>query len=51
MSERIASAVFDSREEAERALTELRSAGVAEDSISIIGRHGEHNDTSGRHRR
>ncbi len=47
MSERIASAVFDSREEAERALTELRSAGVAEDSISIIGRHGEQNDTSG----
>jgi hypothetical protein len=47
MSERIASAVFDSREEAERALTELRSAGVSEDSISIIGRHGEQNDTSG----
>jgi len=46
MSERIASAVFDSREEAERALTELRSAGVSEDSISIIGRHGEQNDTS-----
>ena len=46
MSERIASAVFDSREEAERALTELRSAGVNEDSISIIGRHGEQSDTS-----
>ena len=37
MSERIASAVFDSREEAERALSELRSAGVRENSISIIG--------------
>ena len=47
MSERIASAVFDSREEAERALSELRSAGIKEDSISIIGRHGEQNDTSG----
>ena len=46
MSERIASAVFDSREEAERALTELRSAGFDEGSISVIGRHGEHNDTS-----
>jgi len=47
MSERIVSAVFDSREEAERALTELRSAGINENSISIIGRHGEQNDTSG----
>ena len=47
MSERIVSAVFDSSEEAERALTELRSAGINEDSISIIGRHGEQSDTSG----
>lgn len=47
MSDRIASAVFDSREEAERALSELRSAGFGEDSISIIGRHGEQSDTSG----
>jgi hypothetical protein len=47
MSERIASAVFDSREEAERALADLRSAGIREDSISIIGRHGEQSDTSG----
>ena len=47
MSERIASAVFDSREEAERALTELRSAGIKKDSISIIGRHGEQRDTTG----
>ena len=38
MSERISSAVFDSREEAERALSELRSAGVPEGSISILGR-------------
>src|SRR4051794_36698394 len=47
MSDRIASAVFDSREQAERALTELRSAGINEDSISIIGRHGEQSDTGG----
>lgn len=39
MSERIASAVFDSREEAERALAELRSAGISDDAISIVGRH------------
>ena len=47
MNERIASAVFDSREEAERALNELRSSGVDEDLISIIGRHGEQSDASG----
>ena len=41
MSDRIASAVFDSREEAERALSDLRSEGISEDAISIIGRHGE----------
>ena len=46
MSERIASAVFDSREEAERALSELRTAGVDQDAISIIGRH-ESGDGSG----
>ena len=38
MSDRIASAVFDSREEAERALSELRSAGISDSAISIIGR-------------
>ena len=47
MSERIVSAVFDSREEAQQAMTELRSAGIDENAISIIGRHGEQNDTSG----
>jgi len=46
MNERIASAVFDSREEAERALSELRSAGIEENAISIIGRH-ERGDGSG----
>jgi hypothetical protein len=38
MTDRIASAVFDSREEAERALSELRTAGVDNDAISIIGK-------------
>ena len=38
MSLRIVSAVFDSRDEAERALSELRSAGVRDDAISVIGR-------------
>lgn len=38
MSHHIASAVFDSREEAERALSELRTAGVDNDAISIIGK-------------
>jgi hypothetical protein len=41
MNERIASAVFDSREEAERALSELRSAGISDDAISIVGRSDE----------
>ncbi|MEP7130146.1 MAG: general stress protein [Sphingomicrobium sp.] len=41
MSDRIASAVFDSQDDAQRALDELRSAGIDESSVSIIGRHGE----------
>ena len=46
MSDRIASAVFDSREEAERALSDLRSAGINEDAISIIGKHGEQDSST-----
>ena len=38
MTDRIASAVFDSREQAERALSELRTAGVDNEAISIIGK-------------
>lgn len=34
----IISAVFDSRSEAERAISELRSAGVDNNAISVIGR-------------
>ena len=41
MSDRIVSAVFDSREDAERALTELRSSGIRESSISVVGRNDE----------
>ena len=37
MTERIASAVFDSREEADRALTELRNLGVSDSAVSIVG--------------
>jgi len=46
MSDRIASAVFDSREEAERALAELRSAGIDSEAISIVGQ-SESGDGSG----
>ena len=35
------------KSEAQRALTELRSAGVNQDAISIIGRHGEQSSASG----
>lgn len=41
MTDRIASAVFDSRKEAERALSELRSAGISDNAISIVGRGDE----------
>ena len=41
MNDRIASAVFDSRDEAERALSELRTTGIPESAISIIGRSDE----------
>lgn len=35
------SAVFDSHSEAERAVAELRSAGVRDNAISLIGRDGD----------
>jgi hypothetical protein len=38
MNDRIASAVFDSRAEAENALSELRAAGAQDSAISIIAR-------------
>lgn len=48
MSERIASAVFDSREEAARALSELRSAGIRDEAISVVGQSDEHHSGSRR---
>ena len=41
MTARIASALFDSRGEAERAVSELRTAGIDDDAISIIGRRDD----------
>jgi hypothetical protein len=34
----VISAVFDNREEARRAVTELRDNGISENAISIVGR-------------
>ena len=48
MSQRIASAVFDSRDEAERAVSELRSSGVPDSAISVIARQdGKNTSTDG----
>jgi uncharacterized membrane protein len=38
MTQPVASAVFDSREDAENALSELRSRGIADSAISVIAR-------------
>ena len=46
MNDRIASAVFDSRDEAERALSELRSAGISENAISIVGQSDQDGGSS-----
>lgn len=48
MSQRIASAVFDSREEAERAISELRDAGIDDSAISVVGRPDETSEFSQR---
>lgn len=48
MQGNIVSAVFDNYSEAERAISQLRSAGVTNDAISVIGRHeGEISETTG----
>lgn len=39
MNQNIVSAVFDSQSEAERAVSELRSAGVRDSALSVIARH------------
>lgn len=48
MKQSIASAVFDNRAEAERAVTELRSAGVSDSDISIVAQaDGKNTSTDG----
>jgi uncharacterized membrane protein len=48
MKQSIASAVFDSRAEAERAVSQLRSAGVQDADISIVAQdHGKNVSTDG----
>lgn len=46
MHQNLVSAVFDSRAEAERAVSELRSAGVSDNAISIIAQHDGHHTTT-----
>lgn len=41
MNQNLISAVFDDRSEAQRAVAELRSAGVPEDAISMVGEPDE----------
>lgn len=41
MNNVLASAVFDSHADADRAISELRSAGVSDNALSVIGQHGE----------
>jgi hypothetical protein len=48
MSHHLASAIFDSTADAERAVAELRSAGVSDSAISVIARHdGKNSATDG----
>lgn len=45
MSRQIVSAVFDNRAEAERAISELRSAGVTDRAISLVAHNDHHGST------
>ena len=48
MHDTLVSAVFDNQSEAERAVSQLRSAGVSDSSISIIAQQdGKHTETDG----
>ena len=47
MNGSVASAVFDDRSEAQRAIEELRSAGVSDSAISVIGRDGDEDSADG----
>jgi hypothetical protein len=46
MGNLIASAMFDSREEAERAVSALRDIGVPDSSLSVIAQHGRTTTTT-----
>lgn len=46
MNQNLVSAVFDSHSEAERAITELRSAGVRDNALSIVHQQDGKNTTS-----
>lgn len=43
------SAVFDTRDEAQRAVADLRGAGVTDDAISIVAHHGRKTTTTDVH--
>jgi hypothetical protein len=47
MNRQIVSAVFDNRAEAERALAELRAAGVSDRSISLVAHNDHHGSADG----
>ena len=48
MQGNIVSAVFDSQSEAERAISQLRSAGINDSAISVVGQHDGHtSETTG----
>lgn len=46
MNESLVSAVFDSQSEAERAVTQIRAAGVSDSAISVIAQHDGKNTTT-----
>jgi uncharacterized membrane protein len=46
MNQNLVSAVFDSHSEAERAITELRSAGVRDSALSVVHQQDGKNTTS-----
>ena len=47
MNRRIASAVFDTRAQSERAVTELRSAGISDRDISVLHQDSDQHRSSG----
>lgn len=47
MSTTIVSAIFDSRQEAERAVSDLRQSGVSDSAISLLARHDEEGHETG----